>query len=967
MRLRQDRAIEPTRPHGASLVRRLAITVVGALVASLAGVLVGVPAASATPWLTFVRNIQTRPFVGTSTSMGDNEGLAYIATNDTLWAVDDSPGRLYAVNRTSGALGQVISNAQFQGATRFGGTGEAAGPNRVKDMEAVAYDVANDHLYVFSGTCCTAAELPTVFRLTRTNTSSPFTIESWQALNAPYNDNSGASFRNGELWVAMGKTIVKYDYVTNTTTTPFTLTGAPSSIYSVGFNPSGSEMWVTGSGAKLIKYDWATKTPVTGFNFSMYSFGVNDVRAVEQIGTELYLSDGYDFYPAGDTNAFGIRVFSLVDTTVTPPVAAFTATPTSGTAPLTVAFKDTSTNFPTSWSWNFGDGSVSTAHNPSKTYSTPGIYNATMTATNPGGSSTSASVAINVGNVPVASFTKTVTTGAVPLTVGFTDTSTNSPTAWSWNFGDGSPAVTTQNASHVFQDPGVYNVTLTATNASGSSTSAAQQVTVSSTGGVTTTTFAATEDASVDQVVTTPKPTATTLYNVVSATAAKRSYLKFNLTQISGAVTNAKLRLWVTDATDNGAAWYKIADNSWSQTTLTYANAPAVTGALAGDPGVVAVSAWLEIDVTSVVTGNGIVSFANLPQSTNQERYSSREGVNPPQLVVTYGSAAGSVPTASFTKSASTGVAPLSVTFADTSTNAPTSWSWNFGDGTPASTVQNPAHSFAVAGVYNVMLTATNAAGSNTSLSQAVNVTAPPAAPVASFTKSASSGVAPLSVTFTDTSTNSPTVWSWDFGDGSPVSTVQSPVHSFAAAGVYTVTLTATNAAGPNTSAGQTVTVTSGGGGAVTTTFTAAEDAYVDLAAPSTPKPATTTLYNVQSTNTQRSYIKFNVANLAGTVTAATLRIWVTDGTDNGAAWYKITDNSWSQTTLTWANAPAVNGSLVGDPAAILVGTWLEIPVTAFISGNGTVSFANLPVSANAEKYSSKEGVNPPQLVITTN
>ncbi len=515
---------------------------------------------------------------------------------------------------------------------------------------------------------------------------------------------------------------------------------------------------------------------------------------------------------------------------------------------------------------------------------------------------------------------------------------------------------------------GSYNVTLTAANAAGSNTSAAQVVTVTTGGGgPVTTTFVATEDASVDQAVTTPKPTATSLYNVVSATVAKRSYLKFNVTGLTGAVTSAKLRLWVTDGTDNGARWYLLNTNVWSETTLTYANAPAVAGVVAGDPGTVPVSAWLEIDVTATVTGNGTVSFANQPQSTNQERYSSREAVNAPQLVITTNSGGGgSVPVASFTKSVASGVAPLSVTLTDTSSNGPTSWSWNFGDGTPVSTLQSPVHVFSAAGSYDVTLTATNAVGSNTSAAQVVTVTAPSAVPVASFTKSVASGVAPLSVTLTDTSSNGPTSWSWDFGDGTPVSTLQSPVHVFSAAGSYNVTLTATNAAGSNTSAAQVVTVTTGGGGPATTTYTAAEDAYVDLSIPTTPKGTGGTLYNLQSTNTQRSYIKFNVTGLTGTVTNAKLRLWVTDGTDNGAAWYKISNNAWTEATLTWANAPAVTGALVGDPTTLTVGTWLEIPVTAHIAGNGTVSFANLPTSANAEKYSSREGVNAPQLVITT-
>ncbi|MDN4643039.1 PKD domain-containing protein [Arthrobacter sp. PsM3] len=84
----------------------------------------------------------------------------------------------------------------------------------------------------------------------------------------------------------------------------------------------------------------------------------------------------------------------------------------------------------------------------------------------------------------------------------------------------------------------------------------------------------------------------------------------------------------------------------------------------------------------------------------------------------------------------------------------------------------------------------------------------PPAAPVASFTASPTSGTAPLNVAFTDTSTGSPTSWAWAFGDGG-TSTTQSPSHSYSTAGTYTATLTATNAGG-STSASKTITVTTG-------------------------------------------------------------------------------------------------------------------------------------------------------------
>ena len=80
--------------------------------------------------------------------------------------------------------------------------------------------------------------------------------------------------------------------------------------------------------------------------------------------------------------------------------------------------------------------------------------------------------------------------------------------------------------------------------------------------------------------------------------------------------------------------------------------------------------------------------------------------------------------------------------------------------------------------------------------------------PVASFTYTPSSGNAPLTVNFTDTSTNTPTSWTWNFGDGHG-STSQNPTHTYTAAGTYTVSLIASNAAGSSSPVTNTVTVTS--------------------------------------------------------------------------------------------------------------------------------------------------------------
>lgn len=153
-----------------------------------------------------------------------------------------------------------------------------------------------------------------------------------------------------------------------------------------------------------------------------------------------------------------------------PPVANFTGTPTSGIRPLTVEFTDTSTNTPTSWSWTFGDGGTSTAKNPSHQYTAAGTYTVTLTASNVAGSDDETKTGyVTVQNPPppVANFTGTPTSGLKPLTVQFTDTSTNAPTSWAWTFGDGGTS-TLKNPDHVYASAGSYTVTLTATNGGGS-------------------------------------------------------------------------------------------------------------------------------------------------------------------------------------------------------------------------------------------------------------------------------------------------------------------------------------------------------------------------------------------------------------------------------------------------------------------------------------------------------------------
>jgi surface protein len=164
-----------------------------------------------------------------------------------------------------------------------------------------------------------------------------------------------------------------------------------------------------------------------------------------------------------------------VSLTPPPPVADFIASPTSGVNPLTVNFTDQSTNSPTSWAWDFtNDGTTdSTAQNPSYTYSNPGSYTVKLTASNAYGSDSKTRtnyIQVNIP-APVTDFIGSPTSGTRPLTVNFTDQSTNSPTSWAWDFtNDGTTDSTAQNPSYTYQNAGTYSVKLTATNSTGSDT-----------------------------------------------------------------------------------------------------------------------------------------------------------------------------------------------------------------------------------------------------------------------------------------------------------------------------------------------------------------------------------------------------------------------------------------------------------------------------------------------------------------
>ncbi|WP_094226822.1 S-layer protein domain-containing protein [Methanolobus psychrotolerans] len=252
--------------------------------------------------------------------------------------------------------------------------------------------------------------------------------------------------------------------------------------------------YITVSPASLLPVAAFSGTPVSGtfpltVNFTdvstdattwSWDFGDGNTSAI-QSPVYTYVSAGtYDVsLIATNANGTDTETKSGYITVIAPasllPVAAFSGTPVSGTNPLTVNFTDASTDA-TAWSWDFGDGNTSAIQSPSHTYVSTGTYDVSLVATNANGTDPETklsyiTVSAPVSTPPVASFTTNATgnEGPVPLIVQFNDTSTNSPTSWSWTFGDGGTS-TSQNPVHTYNSIGTYNVTLTATNADGADT-----------------------------------------------------------------------------------------------------------------------------------------------------------------------------------------------------------------------------------------------------------------------------------------------------------------------------------------------------------------------------------------------------------------------------------------------------------------------------------------------------------------
>jgi gliding motility-associated-like protein len=467
--------------------------------------------------------------------------------------------------------------------------------------------------------------------------------------------------------------------------------------------------------------------------------------------------------------------------------------PQTGCAPLMVSPTATvSANQPiASYLWNFGDGTTSSAVNPTHVYAVAGTYTVSLIVTTTGGCADTSVIvdAVRVGQKPTAAFSATPTDVCAFQPVQFTDNSTGSIDQWFWQFGDGGNSIS-QNPLYTYTDTGYFSVTL---------------IVWSNT---------CPDTITINQVVHVKPPIAAFMTNSSCVDKFKKDFVD----QSIGATT------WQWDFGDG--------NSSTSQNpSHTYAATGTYTVKLTVTNGACSHSAQ---QVVRVVNEQGTMSVDNSQTCKNTIVNFTTSNINPANISTWQwdfgdGGASASPTNASHNYTVSgnytasliiidvlgcsdTMTTPVTV-YGPTSSfisNVPAAclgnstvlftdgsssdgihpiikWTWNYGDGTIDSTSPPPySHTYAASGSYLVTLTVQDTYGCTDLFTIPTSIII--AQPIANFDSPDTLSCVGMPIYFNDLSTGSNLQYQWLFGDGLQ-SSITNPIHNYLTVGVYTVTL----------------------------------------------------------------------------------------------------------------------------------------------------------------------------------
>ncbi len=514
----------------------------------------------------------------------------------------------------------------------------------------------------------------------------------------------------------------------------------------------------------------------------LWNFG-DATSSTAQTPNHLYATSGTYNVTLTATNNAGCSDAATQTVTVnTTPVAAFASTTVC--EGQSTQFTDQTTGPTISWNWDFGDATTGTAQNPPHTYATAGTYTATLIAAAGSGCSDTITATVVVNPVPTAAFTSVAV--CANDTMFFNSTSLGNPTIFSWDFGDGNTDNTNDSTpNHTYPNDGSYNVTLTAGYATGCANTIVVPVTV----------YPRTVPSFTSNVPCLGGPT-----NFTDATTNTPVNWTWDFGDGSPAVTTQN-----PSHTYANAGTYPVTlvtSNSFGCTDSILTNVqvyPLPVADFVADTVCEGFASAFADSSLFAVGWNWDFGDASAPGSAQNPTHTYlAQGTYNVTLVVTNASGCTDTivqpivvrpnPVSYFT--ASIACHTYATLYTDSSTAA-IGWEWDFGDGSPVNTTQSPGYVFANPGTYNTSLVVSNVFGCTDTSAQQITVLPQPQAGFLSTVVCAEEATQ-----FSDTSTGTPTQWTWDFGDGSPLDATQNPSHTYMTGGTYNVTLIAANPAG---------------------------------------------------------------------------------------------------------------------------------------------------------------------------